>query len=99
LVSEIDKTLKLNNLPKFTFDNSNCDSIKYFVMENDEDGNNDTSANIDSIKSGDYGFPINYNSKYLIGDYEYSDNLNQKQEIESIILESVNQNFSQLFNA
>ena len=55
-------------------------------MENDEDGNYDTKTNINLIKSGDYGFPINYNSKYLINNYEYSNNENEKKEIETVIL-------------
>ena len=66
-------------------------------MENDEDGNHDTKTNVGLIKSGDCGFPINYNSKYLISNYEYSTNENEKKEIEKVILESIKQNSSQLF--
>jgi hypothetical protein len=48
-------------------------------MENDEDGNYDSKSNINSIKSGDYGYPINYNSKYSINNYEYLRNENKKR--------------------
>lgn len=96
-ISETNELLKKFNLPKFIFDINNSDSITYFVMENDEDGNYDTNTNINSIKSGDYGYPIKYNSNYLINNYDYITNEKEKKEIESIILDSINFNSSKLF--
>ncbi len=97
LISETNELLEKLNLPKFNFDLTTSHQITYFLIENDEDGNYDTKTNVGLIKSGDYGFPINYNSKYLINNYEYSINESEKKEIEKIILESLNQNSSQLF--
>lgn len=96
-MSEINKLLKKLNLPKFNSNLDNYDLIKYFVMKNDEDGNYDTQTNVGLIKSCDYGYPVNYNSKYLINNYEFCNNENKKKDIETAILESIDHNLSQLF--
>jgi len=43
---------------------------KYFLTANDDDYNNDNKTNINSIKVGDYGYPLTYRSKYMMSDFD-----------------------------
>ncbi len=97
-IDEISKSLEKFNLPEFNFNPNNYDGpINYFITENDDDGNHDAKTNINLVKSGDYGYPIDYNSKYSVDYYEYSSNEKEKQEIESVILDCIQKNSLQLF--
>lgn len=97
-INTINESLEKFNLPKFYLDVIECsDQVNYFIMENDDDGNLDTSTNIKLVKSGDYGYPVKYNSKYSVDSYEYSCNEQEKKEIEKIILGQIQINSLQLF--
>ena len=65
------------------------EEIEYYIIENDADANYDFETNIKSIKSGDYGFCLDYNSKYSISDLDFENNEKIKEEIQSIILKGV----------
>ena len=80
---------KKYNLPKVNKKIIFNDLTKFFICENDEDGNYDCTINGQLIKSGDYGFPITYESKYYIKDYEYNDKKDIKKSLENIIKEGV----------
>lgn len=80
--------LSKRKFPEF-YSNIIYDTIQYQVYENDDDGNYDTKTNIELIKSGDYGYPITYESQYSISDYEFTSNLDVKEQIENIILKNI----------
>lgn len=80
---------KKYNLPKVNKKIIFNDLTKFFICENDDDGNYDGITNGQLVKSGDYGIPITYESKYYIKDYEYNDKEDIKKSLENIIKEGV----------
>ena len=77
------------NLPKINKEIIFNDLTKFFIFENDDDGNYDGSTNSQLIQSGDYGFLISYKSKYNIKNYEYSNKEDEKTALETIIKEGI----------
>ena len=80
------------NLPKLNKYEQNIisDEFKIFMVENDEDRNNDYESNINSITRGDYGFPIKFTEELYIGDYEYTNDDKIKSNIKNIIIYNLN---------
>jgi hypothetical protein len=64
------------------------------MYENDDDGNNNTETNIELVKSGDYGYPITYDSKYSLNNYEYSSDLGFRKQIENLIDKYISSNLN-----
>ena len=67
---QLSDIIKKYNLPEINKDIIFNESTKFFICENDEDGNYDNITNIRLIKAEYYGIPINYESKYNIEYYE-----------------------------
>ena len=71
---KIDKALDELNLPSINNLINENEEIEFFIMENDADTNYDSETNIKLIKSGDYGFCLDYNSVYSISDLDFENN-------------------------
>jgi hypothetical protein len=91
--SELKNILIEYKLPNFNPILSN-DQIEYLIFENDDDGNNNYETNVELIKSGDYGYPNEYESNFLLNDYEYTTNLETKRKLEDIILNNLKENLT-----
>lgn len=76
------------NLPEINKDIIFNDSTRFFICENDEDGNYDNITNIRLIKADYYGISITYESKYNIEDHE-SIKIENKTELENIMKDGV----------
>jgi hypothetical protein len=88
---KLEEILSKHDLPNFNpiiYDQE----INYLIYENDDDNNYNMETNIDLIKSGDYGYPVVYESKYSLNEYEYSSDLSLKQQLENLILNNINSN-------
>jgi hypothetical protein len=80
----------------FVFNSKNFinNDTKYFYMENDDDWNYSNEQNIESIKSGDYGYHLTYQSKYIIS--EYPDSETESDAIKQIINNGIKEIFNTL---
>ena len=80
----------------FVFESNNFinNDTKYFYIENDDDWNNSNEENIESIKSGDYGYNLTYQSKYTIS--EYPNNETESDAIKQIINNGIKKIFDTL---
>ncbi len=86
------------NLPQFNFKFEEIifsSNIQYFYMENDDDYNYDAKQNIEFIKSGDYGYVIEYKSNYTIK--EYFDNETETDAIKQIVNNGIKKIFEHFF--
>lgn len=92
-ISELQQILTKYNLPSFNPIITGED-INYMFFENDEDGNYDNETNIEHIKSGNYGYPISYETKYSFRDYEYTSDDKIKKDIENLIINNLSVNIS-----
>ena len=92
-VKKLEEILIKYNLPNFNpiIDDQQID---YLIYENDDDGNNNTETNIELVKSGDYGYPIKYDSNYSLNDYEYSSDVGFRKQIENLILNNIFSNLN-----
>ena len=95
----ISNALNKLDLPPFDFifesNNFINNETKYFYMENDDDWNYSNEQNIESIKSGDYGYHLTYQSKYTI--CEYPNNETESDAIKQIINNGIKKIFDTLF--
>ena len=95
----ISNALNKLDLPPFDFifesNNFINNETKYFYMENDDDWNYSNEQNIESIKSGDYGYHLTYQSKYTI--CEYPNNETESDAIKQIINNGIKEIFDTLF--
>lgn len=88
------------NLPQFSFKFKEIvfsPDVDYFYMENDDDYNYEAEENINLIKSGDYGYVIEYVSKYTIK--EYPDNETESNAIKQIINNGIKDVFEHFFES
>ncbi len=76
--------IKKYNLPEINKDIIFNESTRFFICENDEDGNHSGITNFNLIKNEYYGISITYESKYNIEDYE-SIKIENKTELENIM--------------
>ena len=95
----ISSALNKLGLVPFTFVFESTDFINndtnYLYIENDDDWNHSNEENIESIKSGDYGYHLTYQSKYTIN--EYPNNEIESGAIKQIINNGIKEIFDTLF--
>jgi hypothetical protein len=78
----LEQILTKLSLPKIDKELFTTFDTKYFLTANDDDYNNNNETNINSIKLGDYGYPLSYRSKYMMSDFDSDSAYNLHYNVE-----------------